>query len=660
MIGINEDRVELTSFGSYVHKAFSPDGLFARASDFEYRPEQQQMAMAVAHAIETDSPLLVEAGTGVGKSLGYLLPALRHALTHERKAVISTHTINLQEQLINKDLPILQKAMNAEFSAALLKGRHNYLCLTRLKRAIEQADDLFSGHELDELKRIHEWSYKGQGGTLSEMPFFPSIKVWEMVRSEPHICTMKFCGPNCPYQLARKRVLEADVVVLNHTLFFNLLAQAEENDVREGFVFPGDFVILDEAHTIENIAARQLGVHLSESNLRYDLLRMFNPRTRKGLLRPYGDAGLLQQVADVQAACDVFFDNVREDLGLKERRRTIRLRDANWTENVINLPVAELVMSLKKLSDEVENEMSKSELQDMAVRMQSVRESAVHLLELSDGNSVYWAEPSGQGGANTILTSAPVEVGEILRDKLFGAGRGLVLTSATLGTGEEGMGYFAGRVGADQVPNIRIGSPFDYKEQMRLVVARSMPEPDEPEYAEELAKWVGRYLKESQGRAFVLFTSYKLMQDTARRVSPACEEKGWRVFVQGSGLPRHSMLQAFREDVNSVLFGTDSFWTGVDVPGEALSNVIVTRLPFEVPDHPLVESRYERIEERGGNPFMEYSLPEAVLKLRQGVGRLIRTKNDRGMVVILDSRLARKRYGARFLRALPDAAIEYV
>ena len=258
------------------------------------------------------------------------------------------------------------------------------------------------------------------------------------------------------------------------------------------------------------------------------------------------------------------------------------------------------------------------------------------------------------------ICSAPVEVGDILRERLFSAGRSAILTSATLGTGDADMSYFAGRVGAESVRKLQIGSPFNYREQMRLIVARSMPEPDQPEYAEVLPEWIKRYLAESRGRAFVLFTSYRLMVQAAEKVRPFCEEQGWTLYVQGQDMQRHAMLEAFRKDVDSVLFGTDSFWTGVDVPGESLSNVIVTRLPFEVPDHPLVESRFESIRERGGNPFYEYSVPVAILKLRQGVGRLIRTRSDSGMVVILDPRVATKRYGMRFLKSLPEARLEFV
>ncbi|MEG2248385.1 MAG: ATP-dependent DNA helicase, partial [Akkermansia sp.] len=568
MIGLNEGLSECSELEGYVHRAFSQEGLFSAAGDFEYRPQQQEMAVAIARALEADEALLVEAGTGVGKSLGYLLPAVRFALDHERKAVISTHTINLQEQLFNKDIPLLKEALKEDFPVALLKGRQNYLCHTRLRRALDQTDSLFSSGESQELKRILDWSLNQEGETLSDLPFHPSPKVWAMVCSEPGLCTLRNCGPKCPYQVARKKVNDAKVVVLNHTLFFGLMGQVEETEEIKGFIFPGDFVILDEAHTIENIAARQLGVQVSESQMKYDLQRLFNPRTKKGILRPYGDAHLLAQVQEAQDACDLFFENARADLGLNHQQRALRILSPDWSEDILSLPLAELAVSLKKLADESEGDMERAELIEQSGRVAEFRTSLRLLMDLSAEDSVYWAERSGNEGKNTIISSAPIEVADILREKLFGAGRAVILTSATLGTGDKGMNYFAGRVGAEAIPALRIGSPFNYQEQMRLVVARSMPPPDDPQYEVALPKWIMRYLEESQGRAFVLFTSYRLMKQMAEMLTVPCQQKGWQVLTQGQGMPRHALLQSFREDVSSVLFGTDSFWTGVDVPGE--------------------------------------------------------------------------------------------
>lgn len=347
MKAAGEEGMEgVSAFEAYVHRAFAPDGLFSRARDFEYREEQQSMALAVARALQVDAPLLVEAGTGVGKSLGYLLPAVKFALDFDRKAVISTHTINLQEQLFNKDIPLLRTALGIDFSAALLKGRQNYLCHTRLRRALAQMDSLFTQGEAAELKRIQDWALRTQDGTLSDMAFRPSSKVWAMVCSEPHACSMRHCGPSCPYQAARKRVLEAKVVVLNHTLFFGLMAQAEDSE-EAGFVFPGDFVILDEAHMIENIAARQLGVQLSEPHLSYELLRMYNPRTHKGLLKPLNNPSLFQRVQDVMDASGLFFQNARDDLGFAGSGKIVRILQPEWSQDILSQPLMELIGELK-------------------------------------------------------------------------------------------------------------------------------------------------------------------------------------------------------------------------------------------------------------------------------------------------------------------------
>ncbi len=644
---------------------FSPTGLLSKAPDFEFRQEQQTMAAAVAEALEAGSALVVEAGTGVGKSLAYLIPAVRFALDHGRKAVISTHTINLQEQLMRKDIPLVRKIWGEDFSAALLKGRQNYLCSGRLRRAMQQTGDLFTQGETAELKRIFEWSRETKDGTLSDLGFTPHPKVWAQVCSEPHVCTPRICGPEsgCFYQEARRKVMEARVVVLNHTLFFGLLGQGgsySEDAEEDGFLFPHDFVVLDEAHTIENIAAQQLGLKLSRHDMHYDLRRLFNPSTRKGILVTGGNVKALQETIDALDAVDVFFDHVREAADFDSRGSVLRIREAGMVDNILSEPLIALAQSLSDLAEETDNEITRAERKDAARRMMEYHAGVKRFLEQDEEGSVYWVERSGLEGQNVTLNAAPIEVAPKLRQMLFQRGRAAILTSATLSTGDTGLGYFRTRTGADEATPLQIGSPFNFREQMRILVAGSMPDPTAENYREKLAEWIEYALEESDGRAFVLFTSYRLMREMGDKLRPFCERSGWTFFQQGGEMSRHHMLEAFKACGNGVLFGTDSFWTGVDVPGEALSHVIITRLPFDVPDHPLVQSRLEMIEMKGGRPFFDYSVPEAILKMRQGLGRLIRTKKDQGIVTILDSRIVTKFYGKRFLNALPDAKKEYL
>jgi ATP-dependent DNA helicase DinG len=651
-----------SDFVGRVRAFFSENGPLSKAKNFEFRPQQQEMAAAVANALEEERHLVIEAGTGVGKSLAYLTPAILWAIEQHKKAIVSTHTINLQEQLLYKDIPILKKIFPVEFDAALMKGRQNYLCPRRLERALQQANELFTGPEKNELNRLAEWARTTRDGSLSDLSVEPDPKVWAQVCSEPHICTKKTCGRDtrCFYHNARKRFEAADLVVINHTLLFVLLDDPDEMAEREsGFMFPNDFLILDEAHTVENVASRQIGIRISQYGLRSTIQRLYNARTRKGLFTVTRDAEGVRLAAELVDDTEKFFAAVESNCDFKKGRE-FRVRDADVVSDTITGRLTALQNRIAEVVKRTDDEFLKAEVQEYGRRIHEARTGIAAFLEQNRREHVYWVERTGKTAQFLTLNAAPIDIAPVLRRMIFRDNCSCIMTSATLSVGRKDLAYFRQRIGADEAEPALLGSPFDFQKQTKMFIVKKMPDPRDAQYEEALEHWVAHFVEKTDGRAFVLFTSYRGMQQVAERMAQFFSQKKFNLLVQGGGMPRGKLLEQFKTTPRSVLFGTDSFWMGVDVPGEALSNVIITRLPFAVPDHPLIEAKLELIEERGGDAFTEYSLPEAILKLRQGVGRLIRTKSDRGIIVILDNRIVTRPYGRAFLQALPKCPVEII
>lgn len=682
---------------------FSQDGLLSRSlKNFEVRPGQKEMAQRILDAYEEDSIALIEAGTGTGKSLAYLVPAVYWALKHQEKTVITTHTIALQEQLLHKDIPFLLKTMGVELNACLVKGMGNYLCLRKLQELQDQPL-LFSMEETKEVQAIEQWAEKTDEGSRSDIPFQIAPATWEKVAAEGESCNHVHCPhyKECFFFKARKAAEDAQLLIVNHHLLLADIEKRRRNPTQESILPHYNRLVIDEAHNLEDIALESFAQRFDRIAFLRQLSKLHSDthpeRARLSLLRvelsilPAIPPSLLQkleieipaqkracqaQVEEAFAELTHFFETLAIEKSFsKERESKRRITDAIsgnpfWKEKITQalLSLAEeiqrLGLCLKGVLTDLEEFKGASFYEKLSLHLLEIQaiilrleQSAAFLEQFTQDEPkekrVRWFESNG---ANVALVDAALDISNFLNEHLFSPQRTSVLCSATMATARS-FNFLKRRLGLENQENKMkeeiFDSPFNYKERTLFVVPTDLSLPSSPEFMSECAQVMAEAIEISKGSTFLLFTSYDMLQSCYRALNQTELSKRYPFLKQGD-LPRHLLLEQFKRREGSVLFATDSFWEGVDVPGEALRCVIIAKLPFSVPSDPLYEAYAQSLEKEGLDPFFDYSVPNAVIKFKQGFGRLMRKNDDRGCVLCLDHRIVKKSYGKHFLNSLPD------
>jgi ATP-dependent DNA helicase DinG len=643
----SQPAVSVPKSSPSLNQFFGPGGLLSSTHPaYEFRRGQLQMAQAVEQALEERRHLVVEAGTGTGKTLAYLLPVIRCG----KRVIISTGTKNLQEQLFHKDIPFLERALfpegNRKLSVCYMKGRNNYLCRKKLYDLTGQP--VLSGlDEIEQYRAIAAWEEATQSGDRSELASLPEASaLWHKLDARADTCLGQKCSAwdKCFITEMHRRAMESDIIIVNHHLFFADLAIKQQADSAPdaGILPEAGAVIFDEAHELEDVAGSYFGISVSAARLE-ELCRDVEASLQRNRAYSTGLSGALKSLRERSA---FFFSLLPEGEGRFAFENRREFLEENGEEFL------GLQRSLTHIGSELENLPSKpEEVFAFARRAQELQVQLGFVMEAEDRNTVFWIERrrTGREKLNVSLQATPIDVGPVLRECLWSKLDTVVLTSATLAVGG-GFDYIRQRLGIEHARDLVLPSHFDYQNQAILYVPPDLPDPRTPQFQIKAAERIRRLLEITRGRAFVLFTSYAQMRDIYQRLLGEVE---FPMLLQGDA-PKSALLEEFRLTPNCVLFATSSFWQGVDVQGEQLSCVIIDRLPFAVPSDPVVAARVKAIDAEGGNAFFQYQVPAAVITLKQGFGRLIRSLHDRGVLALLDNRILKKQYGRVFVESLPN------